>query len=231
MKPVQTKIRRKMFLVIAVLVIHALTPSCGPGDKNSTGPTGTTAAGNRWATVTPDQIPEEQQDEYIAAKIKEFKKLPDKRRAEEIWALWKRIRFGEDQWYDWACPQDRLFEELVNTGDAGMALLLEQLQGDPHHQVYEASLYLRDFGVDAMHEVLKILEKGTEFQKYAALWALGCSFTFYDLPAEEELRMRKAVEAVLDHESSDIREEAKGILRALDWRKLHGGSRSQAPES
>lgn len=55
------------------------------------------------------------------------------------------------------------------------------------------------------------------FRRGWALSALHDSFAFQDLPAEDRLRMREAVEAVLDNESPHVREDAAEMIRILDW--------------
>ena len=216
--------RSVLVVVIAVasaasvaLITHLVGRSGRAGDKDVRGSDQEGSSTRHLVEMEPAEVPQNQRDAYIGAKLDQFRSLPKDQCAEQIWELWKTIRYDDTQWSDWIDYEDRLFNALSETEEAGMAILLEQFHGDSGHLVLDACTHLGDFGLEAMHRVLGILGNGTELEKSLALSALRDSFAFEDLPDEERSRMRKAVEAVVSDESEALREQANEILRILDW--------------
>lgn len=216
--------RSMLVVVVAVvsaacvaLVIHLVGRSGRAGDENVSGPDREVLLTRRLVDMEPAEVPQSQRDVYIEAKLDQLRSLPEKQRAEQIWELWKTIRYDDSQWSDWIEYEDRLFDALSETGEAGMAILLDQFHGDSGHLALDACTHLGDFGLEGMHRVLDVLGNGTELEKSLALSALRDSFAFEDLPDVERLRMRRAVEAVVSDKSEAIREQAEEILRILDW--------------
>jgi len=157
-----------------------------------------------------------EQKEYVQAAIERYRGLPDKERAEKLWALWIRIMHGD--WPGPAGPHEVvLLPELTEVREAWMSVLLEEIRnanGEGGGED-EAPHYLSNMGPSAMHEVIDILKEGSAQAKWAALRSLWY-FAVPDPGVEDRETIRQAVSPFLTDGSAQLRGKAKRILECLD---------------
>ena len=141
----------------------------------------------------------------------QIKDLPDDARARAIWDLW--MEFANDHTVPDGVYTEILAQELLATGDSGMRVLLDALEGlEPGVGVAKENLWR--FGARTVPPLITMLQNGSEERQYAALGALW-RFTLHDLAKEQVNAIREGVTPLLEHRSRSIREEARIVLEDL----------------
>jgi hypothetical protein len=149
--------------------------------------------------------------DHLRTELARIERLPDDERAQAVWDLW--LEFADDRTVPDVIYEEPLAQELAKTGDAGLEVLLEALEGPgPGTQLARAHLWR--FGEDAVAPLVAMLEGESEKMQLAALESLW-RFVLHGMEAEQMEAVRKAVAPLLEAESPSIREWASIVLEDI----------------
>lgn len=203
--------RRSLVAAVLILVACGITVRVLSKQRSAT-PSGTQADTSRhrpawWETV-------EGQKRYVLDRLEAIEGRSGSERAKIIWRLWVRVvaeNWSEDWWHE-----EVLIAALRETGDAGMQVLLEELQCPKGVGASEAARFLGCFHPEALYELISLLANDSESVQHIALVALWHCPTSR-LNRDEHRALRDAVEPFVGHASARVREKAQWIIRDLDY--------------
>jgi len=150
--------------------------------------------------------------ERLLKRVDKTKALPAHERAKAIWELW--VECSLDRTISSGVYEAVLAEELLKTGEAGKAILLEAIRRAPDPGYEVACDQIIRFGAGTIPEVISILQRGGAEGRSAALKALW-AFSFCELSEDETAMIRDAVTPLLDSSRGIDRTTVELILKHL----------------
>ena len=149
----------------------------------------------------------------VRAELARLEPLPPEEKARRLWALWTWI-VPRDSGYLLVWAEDAVIGQLIDTGEPGMEVLLEEIRRAPNSHAHEAWQYLAHWGESPIEPLLRIVKEGNDDAKYWALSSLDVCAVL-GLSPEHHAQALEAASQLQSHPNIPLATKAAAVVRTL----------------